>query len=755
MTAVKALASLSLLWFLLVCVPVVWCFDEGNTTTTTTPKPDEGVVGKLQALIASMMDKISPDLTRKLLTAEVSSTCSIGLLKLVGAIRRTEPWALRLIDAMGKYPTGLLQATKTDLGAFDECLETVVHDSFGHEVTRAQYCNLDMRISKGSSFVETTFAAMKMVYPNLYRFKEHITDLRLPPVRLGICVTNDCNEQELQELINKMVPPALNLKVSNCVTNVPAPLTNGQMAIIITLAVLAAFLVIGTATDVYIRSKPEYKATCGILVRCLTAFSLISNTKVLLQVVKDKSSDAYTLRFFHGLRFFSLTWIVLGHCYGAVSPTWSRMLNNLLMAERSSSLVVPAAYIAVDTFFFLSAFLMCYTVSRQKKPAIVVFIFAVIRRFIRTMVPVFFVLMCMYLLPVLTSGPDAKAYFEKFYDEMNRLWLDILLQVQNYRTKAFSILVHLWYLSVDFQYFLVSLPIAIILKNRRRWAIGVFVLLSIVSCSLSAWQISGTHNTPFVIVITESMSILEDTLNDYYFLPFYHGVCYFSGCIAFYLLQSFRDVKLSKIVESLIWIVALVAGAGCVFNKEPWYRHRQPTTEVGEVCMAFFDRVLWSVFLTWTTLACATGRGGYINKFLSWNAFVPLSRLTFGVYLIHAPFIILYLHISRERILFSHFSLVSLSFAILLWSYCLTYLMFVLCEAPTAQLDKLIFMGAGRNERRPKLPLQNGSQHDKTCVVPKESAHKDQASIDLESGNKNNNNCNGRSIVGQSVTYHL
>lgn len=753
MAIVKALSPVSLVCLLLVCVPVIWCYDEGNTTTTTTPQPDEGFVKKVQAFFASMMDKISPEMTRKLFTAEVSPTCSIGLLKLVGAIRRAEPWALRLIDAMGKYPTGLLQATKADLGAFDECLETVVHDSFGHEVTRAQYCNLDMRIDKGSSFVDMTITAMKIAFPKLIRYKEHVTDLRLPPIRLGICVPNDCNEEELQELINKMVPPAFNLKISNCVTNVPVPLTNGQKAILITVGVLAAFLVIGTVTDVFVSSQPKNNAAFGILLRCLRAFSLVSNTKTLLQVVKDKSSDAYTLRFFHGLRFFSLTWIVLGHCYGAISPTWSRLLNNLIMAQQTPSLMVPAAYVAVDTFFFLSAFLMCYVVSKQRKPAIVVFIFAVIRRFIRTMVPVFFLLMCMYLLPLVTSGPDAKSFFEKFYDEMNRLWLHILLQVHNYKTSAFSILVHLWYLSVDFQLFLISLPIAIILKNRRRWAIGVFVLLSIVSCSISAWQISGTHNTPSVIAITETMSILEDTLNNYYILPFYHAVCYFSGCIAFYMLQSFKDVKLSKIVEALIWIVALVAGAGCVFDKQPWYWERHPTSEVGKLCMAFFDRILWSVFLSWITLACATGRGGYINKFLSWNAFVPLSRLTFGVYLIHAPFIILFLHISRERILFSHFTLVSLCFAVLLWSYCLTYLMFVLCEAPTAQLDKLIFMGAGTNERRQKLPLQNGSQLVKTWVVSTESAvEKGQPPVDLESGS-NNNNVN--SIVGQSVTYHL
>nr|XP_037284532.1 nose resistant to fluoxetine protein 6-like [Rhipicephalus microplus] len=121
------------------------------------------------------------------------------------------------------------------------------------------------------------------------------------------------------------------------------------------------------------------------------------------------------------------------------------------------------------------------------------------------------------------------------------------------------------------------------------------------------------------------MSILEDTLNDYYILPFYHGVCYFSGCIAFYLLQSFRDVKMSKITQALIWIVALTAGGSCVFGKEPWYKHRRPVTEVGDMCMAFFDRILWSLFLTWITLTCATGRGG--KTFLPFEArFLMIAR---------------------------------------------------------------------------------------------------------------------------------
>uniref|UniRef100_V5IDK1 Uncharacterized protein n=2 Tax=Ixodes ricinus TaxID=34613 RepID=V5IDK1_IXORI len=49
-------------------------------------------------------------------------------------------------------------------------------------------------------------------------------------------------------------------------------------------------------------------------------------------------------------------------------------------------------------------------------------------------------------------------------------------------------------------------------------------------------------------------------------------------------------------------------------------------------------------------------------------------------------------HIARERIFFSHFTLVSQCFSVLVWSYLLSYLMFIACEAPTGHLEKLIFM---------------------------------------------------------------
>ena len=56
---------------------------------------------------------------------------------------------------------------------------------------------------------------------------------------------------------------------------------------------------------------------------------------------------------------------------------------------------------------------------------------------------------------------------------------------------------------------------------------------------------------------------------------------------------------------------------------------------------------------------------GYIDEFLSWRAFIPLSRLTYGVYLIHAIILFWYYASAKALIDMSIFQLVSLIFSII------------------------------------------------------------------------------------------
>ncbi|XP_037560094.1 nose resistant to fluoxetine protein 6 isoform X2 [Dermacentor silvarum] len=710
-----------------LCALATSCLCDGETdsdlTTAATVQPNVSYVAKLREFIGNAMDGASPRLARKVLEADLSVDCSIGLFKLVRGIRNLDPWAMRLFDASGKYPTGALSTTRVDLGAFDECVETVVHDDYGRETARAQYCNLMAYAGNKTDLDDHITEAVKFSHPRVPKFREHVYEQRVPILRLGICVLDACSERELNSLLKAVLPRIVDVTITNCVTSIPPEITKTQRIILACLGALTLLIALGTAVDLCCSSSKEKGAAKNILLSVVTSFSVVSNTRMMLNIPTDKTSDSYSMKFLHGIRFWSIVWVLVGHSYGAPSDVWSRMVNVIIYAEKWQNVITTVGFMSVDCFFFLSGFLLAYVVCKQKRTGIVLFLFATIRRLIRTMAPVFFLIMVLHLMPLITSGPDAKSYFDKVHTEFQRQWLLILLQVQNYDFDVNAnspVFGHLWYLSLDFQFFLVSLPVLLLLKSRPRLAVAAFGLLSLISCSVATWQVAGNEMTPFILPVTESLTTFLKTGFHYYFYPFYHAVCYFAGCMTFFFVAELRQKKMSKVFQTAAWCVAIACGLCCIFMKVPWYQAKDPTTEAGKLSIAFFDRILWSLCWSWITFACATGRGGFFNTFLSWSAFTPLSRLTFGVYIIHLPFLQLSLHIARERLFFSHFFVVSFFFTILVWSYLLSYLLFIFCEAPTGKLDKLIFEPRRKQadkEEGNELPKTTGAQHKLPCAI--------------------------------------
>ncbi|KAL1424911.1 hypothetical protein MTO96_019773 [Rhipicephalus appendiculatus] len=367
-----------------------------STSTTSTEHPS-GIdyVQLLRDLMPRVLSSIPAPLRRKLLEADVRPECTAGLLRTMRGFQNLEPWAFRLFDASGKYPTGLLEGSHVDMGAFDECLRTVVRDGFGNVLSQGQYCNLLVYVNNGTAIEE--------------------------------------------------------------------------------------------------------------------------------------------------------------------------------MLESYSDVLHPR-----------------------------------------------------------------------------------------------DVLPHLWYLSADFQLFVISLLVLLILKGRKTLMLGAFTFLSLLGCIVGTCIVAGLQLPPFMIFPGPIPDLMLRTLDEYYIRPYYHGRV---------LLRWLHDI--------------------------PHRGRLQGVEDIQEAAAAaFFDRILWTLFLAWITLACSTSRGGVLSKLLSWNAYVPLSKLSFGVYLIHVPFLHLWFYSSRERRFWSVFNQVTLLFALLVWSFILSYLAFLVCEAPTAALDKLVFtrlIGGRRN----------------------------------------------------------
>ena len=109
---------------------------------------------------------------------------------------------------------------------------------------------------------------------------------------------------------------------------------------------------------------------------------------------------------------------------------------------------------------------------------------------------------------------------------------------------------------------------------------------------------------------------------------------------------------------SLIAMVAVIYGIGDLLEEDTITS--QSWTPFASVIYNCFHKTGWSLALAWIVFSCHKGYGGIVNSFLSWEAWIPLSKLTYGAYLIHITCQTTVLFGSTIALHFSDFLMVSL-----------------------------------------------------------------------------------------------
>jgi len=99
-------------------------------------------------------------------------------------------------------------------------------------------------------------------------------------------------------------------------------------------------------------------------------------------------------------------------------------------------------------------------------------------------------------------------------------------------------------------------------------------------------------------------------------------------------------------------------------------------------------RIIWSLSTASLIWICISGNGGLVNKFLSSNIFIPLSRLTYSVYLTHVWVIWIYVGSRRERIDSSQSEIFFIFLHNIIIAYFIGFLFAVLFEMPIIKLQK-------------------------------------------------------------------
>ena len=109
----------------------------------------------------------------------------------------------------------------------------------------------------------------------------------------------------------------------------------------------------------------------------------------------------------------------------------------------------------------------------------------------------------------------------------------------------------------------------------------------------------------------------------------------------------------------ILWQVAIVSMAIDVYglsNLFAKYSPGHPSWSMFQTIMYnCFSKTLWSLALGWIIFSCHKGYGGIVNSFLSWKAWIPLSKLTYAAYLIHPQLQQIFLEGITSTIKFTNF----------------------------------------------------------------------------------------------------
>lgn len=82
---------------------------------------------------------------------------------------------------------------------------------------------------------------------------------------------------------------------------------------------------------------------------------------------------------------------------------------------------------------------------------------------------------------------------------------------------------------------------------------------------------------------------------------------------------------------------------------------------------------------------------GFINRLLSWKGFLPLSRLSYCVYLIHYSYLDVFYASNRKLVYYTFLSQLTTYFGILATVFGLAFVVSITVEASFLNLEKLVF----------------------------------------------------------------
>ncbi|XP_021369748.1 nose resistant to fluoxetine protein 6-like [Mizuhopecten yessoensis] len=446
-------------------------------------------------------------------------------------------------------------------------------------------------------------------------------------------------------------------------------------------------------------AKPSRQKKEGVLVRIVKAFSIQINAPKIL----TGRTGLNSIKCIHGIKFFTITWVILNHTYnyGILSDASTTLAtanfgDALSMIQRFTFQIITAGGFAVDTFFVLSAMLLTYTqLKRLAKlkthltgPKIgsyaMLYFF---HRFWR-LTPMYVVVLLIFatLLPYLGSGPLWPNVLQTSEDCKQSWWTN-LLYINNIVKVDSQCMGWTWFLSNDMQFYVVSIFLLFFMTLSLPLGLVLSTLLFLVGSGVATWQ-AYVYNGNILSIKSDNGKYWKYV----YIAPWSRFGGYCVGLFLGVIFYKRPRKAFSKIIGYVGWTIATAVALTLVYST--YSANKEGGVVWTNVQTAFYEgfgRPVWSLCVAWVIFACHNDMGGYVNSILSWKALVPLSRLSFSVYLIHPVMMITHVYSKRSLVYLTDYDMIYLFVGHTIVSYMAAFILALACEAPFMALEKLLF----------------------------------------------------------------
>ncbi|OMJ72634.1 hypothetical protein SteCoe_28858 [Stentor coeruleus] len=535
---------------------------------------------------------------------------------------------------------------------------------------------------------------------------------------IGICLPNTCKADDVQNFFNENLPDS-HLQVGS-INSIPYPPSAYFILLMLILLFILGFL------GIYLPSRPQK----GFLTNFLYCFSLKANYKALMQKRVAKDNDYSSV--LDGIRVICMVQVINIHCFSF--KTHMAVYNFYEMVDIFGTFwgkfVYSGSY-CVDAFFWMGGFLLGFLLlqeveKKRGKFGTLGWILVFVHRILRILpVYAFFLILYNNILPSMNTG-TMWYNTDIIIKDCDEYWWTVLVFMNNFIPSGYGnqCLGVGWYLANDFQFFVLGTLLTVMYYRTARWFSWSLQLIMYIAGIIISYSIAQAYDYSSFPPSSKNFSGGDrDFYHIHYTKPYTRFFPYVLGLFCGFIFLRYYKQYISKETDTHSDHIASYI---ILYSKHPKFSYIIFIFGIG---LAYFliaiqfelyentnipdlwtpwqhyiflstQRLLYGLALSCTVLPLLCGKIRFVSSILSHKVFSPLAKLTFSCFLVQ--FGLIFGVTASQNVGMQYYALTQFRDALVcvVLSYALSLPVYLLVEAPFANLEKLLCSAFTGNKNR-------------------------------------------------------